>query len=195
MPAAERYCIADRLDRWVVNTAFDLFEKHPRLLNGFDMWSINLSAASLRNEDFVRFVAKKIDDTNIGAEKICFEVDESAALANLDKAKQFIEILEKRDCRLGLDDFGRGLSSLAYLRTLNVSYLKIDGAFIRNIVSDPIVLSMVKSISDFAHRLGKQTIAKFAYTDTIVHKLRNIGVDFAQGFALSLPVPLSKLSR
>ena len=129
----------------------------------------------------------RLQKSSVPAEKICFEITETAAISNLTDAGDFIKSLRDMGCSFALDDFGSGLSSFAYLKSLPVNYLKIDGLFVRDIASDPISYAMVKSINDIGKLMGMRTIAEFAESDAVIEKLREIGVDYAQGFGISRP--------
>ena len=190
LPAAERYNLSTKLDCWVVATAFEWLTAHPRHLDTLYLCSINLSGHSLGDQQFLSFVVRQFDEMNIPPQKICFEITETAAIANLSSATRFIKALKGRGCRFALDDFGSGLSSFAYLKKLPVDFLKIDGVFVQDIVNDPIGLAMVKSINDIGHVMGKQTIAEFVEDAPTLDKLREIGVDYAQGFGIGRPQPL-----
>ena len=193
LPAAEHYNLAVELDRWVIGHALRWFAVHPEHLERLDLCGINLSGHSLGNEEFLKFVIRQFDDTNIQPQKLCFEVTETAAIANLSSATHFIRVLKERGCQFSLDDFGSGLSSFAYLKHLPVDFLKIDGLFVKDIVDDPIDLAMVKSINDIGHAMGKKTIAEFVENRAILQKLRlrEIGVDFAQGYGIGRPRPMA----
>ncbi len=193
LPAAERYNLATKVDRWVVGTAFEWFSRHPDKLEHAFMCSINLSGNSLGDSEFLQYVIRQLENKNLPPEKICFEVTETAAISNLTNATNFIKALKKRGCRFALDDFGSGLSSFAYLKNLPVDFLKIDGMFVKDIVDDPVHLAMVKSINEMGHVMGKKTIAEFVENDGILGKLKEIGVDYAQGYGISLPRPLDEL--
>ncbi len=127
------------------------------------------------------------------AEKICFEITETAAITNLVSATRFITALKGWGCHFALDDFGSGLSSFAYLKQLAVDFLKIDGVFVKDVVDDPINLAMVKSINDIGKVMGKRTIAEFVENESILRKLREVGVDYAQGYRIGRPTPLERL--
>jgi len=122
--------------------------------------------------------------------RLCFEVTETAAIANLDNAMGFIGRLQALGCRFALDDFGSGLSSFAYLRQLPVNYLKIDGMFVREILANPVDLALVRSMNDLAHVLGKRTVAEYVDNAEVLEKLREVGVDYAQGYLFGRPRPL-----
>ena len=135
----------------------------------------------------------RLDGTNVPAEKLCFEITETAAITNLVSATRFITALKGWGCHFALDDFGSGLSSFAYLKQLAVDFLKIDGVFVKDVVNDPINLAMVKSINDIGKVMGKRTIAEFVENDGILEKLREVGVDYAQGYRVGRPKPLDRL--
>jgi EAL domain-containing protein (putative c-di-GMP-specific phosphodiesterase class I) len=125
--------------------------------------------------------------------KICFEITETAAIENLDAAVDFITSLKKLGCRFSLDDFGSGLSSFAYLKNLPVDYLKIDGSFVKNMDTDAVDCAMVSSIHQLGSLIGMETIAEFVENNEILKKLEEIGIDYAQGYGISRPVPLDSL--
>ncbi len=188
MSAAERYNLTTELDRWVISSALKWLASHPLYVRDLFLCSINLSGHSLGDQKFLEFVIQQFDQTGVSPAKICFEVTETAAIANLTTASRFFKALGNSGCRFALDDFGSGLSSFAYLRNLPVDFLKIDGAFVKDIVDDPIALAMVCSINDIGHVMGKQTIAEFVENEAILRKLKEIGVDFAQGHAVGPPM-------
>jgi diguanylate cyclase (GGDEF)-like protein/PAS domain S-box-containing protein len=194
LPAAERYNLVPKLDRWVVGSAFDWFARHREHLDKMLMCSINLSGSSLSDDGFLEFVVQKFRKHDLPPDKICFEITETAAIANLTYATRFINVLKSLGCRFALDDFGSGLSSFAYLKNLQVDYLKIDGMFVKDIVDDPIHQAMVKSINDMGHVMGKQTIAEFAESEAVLKMLQDIGVDYAQGYGLDQPRPLEEMA-
>lgn len=190
LPAAERYNLAARIDRWVVQAAFHDLKNRPDLLERLGMCSINLSAQSLGDESFLKLVSSLFKQTDLPASKICFEITETAAIANLTAATNFIDTMKKDGVRFALDDFGTGMSSFAYLKNLPVDFVKIDGVFVRDIVADEASHAMVKSINDIAHAMGKRTIAEFVESEAILQRLEAIGVDYVQGAHLGLPQPL-----
>lgn len=192
LPAAERYSLATKVDRWVVSTAFEWLSRHREQLERMLLCSINLSGSSLGDDEFLKFILAQFEKLNLPPEKICFEVTETAAIANLTTATYFIRALKQRGCPFALDDFGSGLSSFAYLKNLPVDYLKIDGMFVRDIVEDPIHLAMVKSINEMGRVMGKQIIAEFVESDAIRQKLEELGVNYAQGFGIGRPRPLEE---
>ncbi|OYT94080.1 MAG: diguanylate cyclase [Burkholderiales bacterium PBB3] len=187
MPAAERYHLATRIDRWVVSHAFDWLLAHQA---DIELCSINLSGQSLGDTPFMAFVLQSLGSSGVPADKLCFEITETAAIRNMHTATHFIDTLRQRGCKLSLDDFGSGLSSFAYLRTLPVDVLKIDGQFVKDMAQDPVSLAMVKSIHDIGCLMGKQTVAEFVENDAILELLHGIGVHYAQGYAVGYPQPL-----
>ena len=193
LPAAERYNMVSKLDSWVVNRALNALVKHPAFVNQINFISINLSGPSLADATFLKFVIKRLQESGVSAEKICFEITETAAISNLNKATTFISTLRGLGCRFALDDFGSGLSSFAYLKNLPVEFLKIDGMFVRDIVDDPIDHAMVKSINEIGQVMGMKTIAEFVESDEIKRMLQKIGVNYAQGFAIGKPQPFDQL--
>lgn len=192
LPSAERYNLAVGIDRWVVSTVCDWLLKHNGHLNDLQICSINLSGHSLSNEEFLHFLIKQCRRDSFPSERICFEITETVAIANMSKTMQFINELKNLGCKFALDDFGSGLSSFAYLKSLPVDYLKIDGFFVKDMAQDPIHYAMVKSINEVAKVMGKQTIAEFVETDEVYDLLCKLGVNYAQGYAISPPIPLEQ---
>ena len=191
LAAAEHYGISPRLDRWVIERFFKHLDDNPEETPALTRCSINISGLSLGNTGFHEFLLRQFEKSSVPPSKVCLEITETAAISNLTNAADFMRSLRAFGCSFALDDFGSGISSFAYLKTLPVNFLKIDGLFVRGIVSDPISYAMVKSIHDIGKLMGMQTIAESAESDEILQKLREIGVDFAQGFALSRPTPLA----
>ncbi len=193
LPAAERYNLISKIDRWVVENAFGLLADNPVFRKQIKFCSINLSGQSITENEFLEFIINQLDESGIGGEKICFEITETSAISNLSKAIKFISTLKGLECRFALDDFGRGLSSFAYLRNLPVDYLKIDGMFVKDIVDDPIDRAMVKSINEIGQVMGMQTIAEFVENDNIKGILNEIGVNYVQGYGIGKPLPFDEL--
>ncbi len=193
LPAAERYNLIERLDRWVIEKAFTLLAENPEFQKQICFISINLSGQSLANLAFLDFIRSKLEASGIIGEKVCFEITETAAISNLGTAIKFIITLKELGCRFALDDFGSGLSSFGYLKNLPVDYLKIDGIFVKDIVEDPIDRAMVKSINEIGQVMGMQTIAEFVEDDVIKGMLKEIGVNYAQGYGIGKPLPFDEL--
>lgn len=190
LPAAERYNLISRLDRWVVGNTLWWFKNHPGKLNKLWMCSINLSGKSLGDEEFLNEIIGYFFNLDIAPNKFCFEVTETAAIANLNHATRFIKSLAKLGCRFALDDFGSGLSSYAYLKNLPVDYIKIDGMFVKDLLSNPMHTALVKSINEVGHVMGKKTIAEYVENNEILEELEDMGVDYAQGFGIEKPALL-----
>ena len=187
LPAAERFGIAPKIDRWVIDEAFRQLVAHPTHLNELDACHINLSGRSFDQPDFADFVIERLQHYGLSGSKICFELTETAAMHNLADAQSFMERLKGSECRFALDDFGTGLSSFSYLRRLPVDYLKIDGVFVRDIVTDQTDLAMVRAINDIGKTLRKKTIAEFVENDDTLELLKEMGVDYVQGYGLHRP--------
>jgi diguanylate cyclase (GGDEF)-like protein/PAS domain S-box-containing protein len=185
LPAAERYHLMPQIDRWVINEAFKIISGKGAQFK--TVCAINLSGQSLSQEGFLDYVMNKIAQHGINTKQICFEITETAVITNLDKAQQFMKKLHAIGCRFSLDDFGSGLSSFAYLKNLDVDFLKIDGMFVKSIVNNKIDRAMVESINNVGHVMGLQTIAEFAENAEIIEILKEIGVDYAQGYGVEMP--------
>ena len=192
-PAADRYNLSSKLDRWVITTTFQWIVNHPAHLERLYLCVINLSGHSLNDETFLEFVDQQFKEVPIPPEKICFEITETVAIANLSRATTLIKVVKSKGCRFSLDDFGSGLSSFAYLKNLPVDFLKIDSVFVKNILDDPLDSAMVKSINEIGQVMGKQTIAEFVENEAIQEKLRETGVDYAQGYGIKRPRPIEEV--
>ena len=192
--AAERYKRMPDVDRWVIRNAFRwINDHHESLADSVDMFSINLSGRSMNDESFLGFLLEHIRESAVPVEKITFEVTETAGVANLTDAGGFIESVKETGCLFALDDFGTGMSSYAYLKNLPVDYLKIDGAFVKDMANTPSDYAVVKSICEIGHFMGKKVIAEFVENDEILAMLRELGVDYAQGYGIEKPCRLSDL--
>lgn len=192
LPAADRYNLMPTIDRWVVRTVFAAFSKigEEKLRGGFN---INLSGQTLGDEYFQQFLIEEMERNQVPAESICFEVTETAAISRLDSAVGFITDMRARGCRFALDDFGTGVSTFSYLRNLPLDYVKIDGSFVRDMVDDELMAAMVDSINQIVHVVGLKSVAEFVENDAILGQLRDLGVDYAQGYTISRPFPMSQL--
>lgn len=189
LPAAERYDLMQKIDRWVLRSTLSLMANRPNNdKQPFPYIAINLSGRSLSDEQFLSYVDEQFESFTVPASHICFEITETAAIANFVKARGFINAMKQRGCRFALDDFGSGMSSFGYLKSLSVDYIKIDGSFVRNINHDIVDLAMVESINRIGSLMEIETIAEFAESDEIIHKLNQIGVDYAQGYGVQHPV-------
>jgi diguanylate cyclase (GGDEF)-like protein/PAS domain S-box-containing protein len=192
IPAAERYNLMPTIDGWVISTIFEWLTD-ASIADIDATYNINLSGQSLNDESFLSFIIDQFQRANIPANKICFEITETAVVANLTNAVQFINTLKQLGFRFALDDFGSGWSSFAYLKNLPVDYLKIDGSFVRDMLDDPLDYIMVESINRIGHTMGIRTIAEFVENEDILEKLKEIGVDYVQGNSIDKPRPLSEL--
>lgn len=193
--AAERYNRMHALDRWVVSNVLRWMHANPKVVEKLDHLSINLSGHSLNDTTLLEFLFEHFQRYPVPRERICFEVTETAAIANLEDAADFIRELQGLGCRFSLDDFGSGLASYGHLKHLPVDYIKIDGSFIRDVADDPADLALVRSINEMGHLMGKRTIAEYVENDRIRECLRGIGVDFVQGYGVEEPRPLDSLSQ
>jgi diguanylate cyclase (GGDEF)-like protein/PAS domain S-box-containing protein len=185
--AAERYGITPSIDRWVIDSAFRWLVSEADERKRLSMCSINLSGQSLGDDKFLPYVIEQFHRSGIDGSKICFEITETAAIANFSQASRFIQALKELGCRFALDDFGTGLSSFGYLKHFPVDFLKIDGSFVKGVLHDPIDREMVRSINEIGHLTGKRTIAEWAENAEIIEVLRGLGVDYAQGYGVSQP--------
>ena len=193
-PAAERYDLAARLDRWVISGTLDWMLSLPDAEALPNLCAINLSGQSLGDETMLPFLVEQLRRPGIDPSRLCFELTETATIASLSRALVLINTLRTLGCRFALDDFGSGLSSFAYLKTLPVDYLKIDGLFVRNMLDDPLDFAMVRSINQVGQTMGMRTIAEYVESDAIRHALHGIGVDFVQGYAIGRPRPLYRVA-
>lgn len=193
IPAAERYGLAMQIDRWVVTHVFEWMVAQHQAMDRVHTIAINLSGKTVSDREFHRFVCELIDLGRVPANKISFEITETAAIGHLDLALEFFGMLRERGVRIALDDFGSGMSSMAYLKRLPVDYLKIDGQFVKDMANDAVDRAMVRSINEIAHLTGKLTIAEFVESADILLLLDELGVDFAQGYHIGKPKPIDEI--
>ncbi len=192
IPIAEKYNVMTEIDRWVFTHVLDWVVAHqhdyetPRLL-------INLSGLSFINEEFLSFVVEQLQTRDIDPERLAFEITETAAVDNMEKANVFIDRVRELGSRFALDDFGSGFSTFAYLKELPIDYLKIDGSLVKNLATDGIDREMVRAINEIGHTVGAQTIAEFVEDDQTLEYLKEMGVDYAQGYGLCKPQALTQL--
>jgi len=192
VPAAERYNLMPAIDRWVVREVISRYAVRERAAAAAarPIYGINLSACSLSDERLAEYVRGLLAEHRVPADMLCFEITETAAIANLGRAAQFMRELGRDGCLFALDDFGSGMSSFAYLKQLPVDFLKIDGSFIRTMVEDQVTRAMAEAINRVAHVMAIETVAECAESSSILALLRELGVDHAQGYALARPQPL-----
>jgi len=195
LPAAERFHLMPVVDRWVIHKAFQEMARMRKSTNDISIrrFNINLSGQSLSDPDLLDYIRAELAMAGISANDVCFEITETAAISNLNSASILIDELRKIGFRFALDDFGSGLSSFGYLKNLKVDYLKIDGTFIRDIVSDTADHAMVRSINQVAHVMGIQTVAEYIENIDISIIATGIGIDYGQGIFLAEVLPLDDL--
>ena len=190
IPAAERFQLGVGLDRHVVNLTLGWLEDRPDAAQQVDLCAINLTAASLVDEGFSNFLYERVRNSRLPAYKLCFEITETSAVRDLARAQGLISRMRALGCAFALDDFGTGFCSFNYLRTLDVDYFKIDGSFVHDLDTSPLSMAIIRSITDIAHVLKKQTIAEQTENDSVCAALRALGVDYAQGFGIHKPQPI-----
>lgn len=196
IPAAERYDLMKSIDRWVIRTVFNHLQKQHQdfnsttnILGDQEFYAINLSGASLNDNQFIKFLYQQFELYQIPPAMICFEITETLAIANIKKAVQLIQSFKGLGCSFALDDFGSGMSSFSYLKTLPIDYLKIDGCFVKEVLTDPVAREIVESIHRIGHVMQIKTIAEFVENDAILTEIKNIGIDYVQGYGIGKPQP------
>ena len=192
IPAAERFNVMCSIDNWVINNTLDIMQQ--QAYRNID-FSINLSGHSLGDNKFMENCIAQISASQINPDRICFEITETAMIANLNTAISAVNSLRKLGCKVALDDFGSGLSSFAYLKNLPVDFLKIDGSLIKDLDKDRINVTMVKSIIYIGHSMGLYTIAEYVENDAVLEILRDLHIDYVQGYGIGKPVPLADISK
>ncbi|MEM1143436.1 MAG: EAL domain-containing protein [Pseudomonadota bacterium] len=188
---AERYGLSVKLDRWVIKRAFHDIASARKVRDHSHRFALNLSGHSIDDESLLSFIIEQFKSSGLQPERICFEITETAAISDISGAKNFVQELKKLGCEFALDDFGSGHSSFLYLRDLPIDYLKIDGELVREIVDDPVSHSLVRTIADVARLMGRRSIAEFVENEEIRSAIADIGCDYAQGYLIGHPVPLS----
>lgn len=190
MQAAERYGVVTQIDRWVIGRVFSLLDTNKIALSSQDIIAINISAASLGSEGFVEFIESSLSKANFLSSCICFELTETAVVSKLSIARDFMLRLKRLECKFALDDFGSGMSSFSYLKNLPVDIVKIDGQFIRNLAQNPVDSAIVEAITTVAHKLKLKVVAEHVEDIALQTPLREIGVDYIQGYAIARPFVL-----
>jgi EAL domain-containing protein (putative c-di-GMP-specific phosphodiesterase class I) len=193
LPAVERYNLATRLDRWVVGEAVRQLGERPRASGRIDLWTVNVSGYTLADEEFFSFIAGRLRRWPALGHRLCIEITESAAARDPRQARRLTGNLRAVGCRIALDDFGSGFSSMGYLRQLEVDILKIFGSLVRSVPEDPLSEAMVRAVHEVARAAGLRTVAEFVESDDIRESIRRIGVDFGQGLALGAPQLLTEV--
>ncbi len=187
LPAAERYGLMPRIDRWVIDTALANFDHLHPAGDQLAMCSINLSASTLDEEGFTDFVLAAFDRHSVDPRRVMFEITETTAVRDLGQVSRLVAELRAIGCRIALDDFGAGMSSFGYLKTLGIDTIKIDGAFVLDIESDAVSHSIVRAVTEIGHQHGLDVIAEWVANAQQVEVLAKIGVDYAQGFGIHPP--------
>ena len=190
LPAAERYNLMPAIDRWVIKSVFARYRYLEIQLGTPLTCAINLSGTTLNSEGILEFIQEQARQHRLPPGSVCFEITETAAINNMRGAVQFMQTIRALGFHFALDDFGIGTSSLAYLKTLPVDYLKIDGSFVRNIAYDQVDRAMADTINRVGHIMGLQTVGEYAESPEAISALRSLGVDFAQGYGVARPRPL-----
>ncbi len=185
--SAERYNLMQDVDRYVIREVFEYACSGSDTRTPSSMLFINLSGTSLNDEDLVDYIRKQFNTFGLDPSRVCFEITETAAIANLQRVSIFISEIRKLGCRIALDDFGSGLSSFSYLKALPVDFLKIDGSFVRKMLQDPMDIAIVEAIHQLGSAAGIDTIAEFVEDIETMERLRSIGIDYAQGYAIAEP--------
>lgn len=191
LPAAERYNLSAKIDKWVVNQYLKWLSEHPEHLQELVRANVNLSGLSMGDKDLKLYFLNAFEKYGVPYEKVCFEITESQAIVKMDETLDFINTFRKLGCKFALDDFGIGFSSYEHLKKLPVDYVKIDGSFVRDILVDPIDMAMVCSMKDVAKAMGIWTVAEYVESTEIMVELGKIGVDYAQGYGVAKPKALS----
>jgi diguanylate cyclase (GGDEF)-like protein len=191
--AAEVYDRMQILDRWVISTLFRWLTDHPVEAQDLGGFSINLSGQSIGDSEMLEFILEQLKNTSFPLERIAFEITETATISQSEKAKEFIKAIQKEGCEFYLDDFGTGLSSFEYMKNYAVDCIKIDGCFIQHILESRTDQAMVRSITDIGHFMNKRVIAEFVENSEILQLLGEMGVDYAQGWGVGKPFPISDL--
>ena len=190
IPAAERFDIMSSVDRWVIGNTLSIMQNEQ--YHDID-FSVNLSGQSLSDLKFMQDCIYLINKSKVNPIRLCFEITETAMIENLSNAIRSVSTLRGLGCKIALDDFGSGLSSFAYLKNLPVDYLKIDGSLIKDIENDPVNITMVKSIIHIGQSMGLKTIAEYVENDITLNILRDLDIDYVQGYGIAQPVPIERI--
>lgn len=195
MPAAEKYNLSANIDRWVIASTLEWLAANSGDGSLPLTVFINITGQTIGSSEMLRFIIDKMDETGVAPESVVFEIAESTAITNITSATSFMLTLKGCGFRFSLDDFGSGLYSFTYLKKLPIDFLKIDGTFIRDVLSDPVDYAMVRSINELGQLLGKETIAEFVESLDVAEELRSIGIDYVQGHAYAKPLPLHEFTH
>ncbi|MGM0451357.1 MAG: EAL domain-containing protein [Pseudomonadota bacterium] len=195
LPVAETFGFMGEIDQWVIRTTLRTLSANPEWLENTAKCAINLAGTSLSNPELVAFVEQELRVTAVPAEKISFEITETEQIGNRAAAIQQVRALRTLGCSVSLDDFGTGLASFDYLRTFELDFVKIDGMFVRELLANQHDQSMVRAICEVARNMGLHTIAEFVEGEDLIEALRDLGVDYGQGFGIARPAPIQELFR
>src|SRR5690606_20088073 len=190
MAAAERYRLGPRLDRFVLDATLSWLAQHPEAAAQVEQCSINIGGTTLVDEDFGDYFAARLRRGPLRPEQLCLEITETSVVRDMTRASRFIGRVHDLGCHFALDDFGTGFCSFGYLRELDVDFLKIDGSFVRELDNGGLPEAVVRAITEIAHVLGKRAVAEQAETELQLQQLREIGVDYAQGYVFARPQPI-----
>ncbi|GEM_PF-1037869 len=194
LPAVERWNRSHEIDMWVVERTFEWIDANPASFEQTGGFAINLASSSLNNPEVLAYLHGKLGRAGFSVDKITFELTETSTIDNYQAAREFIRQIRRYGCHFSVDDLGSGYSSFAHLKNLRTDSIKIDGIFVQECDRNSTDLAMVKSMNDIGHALGLKTVAEFVETPEVLARMREIGVDYVQGFALHKPVPLCQLS-
>lgn len=192
--AVERLRRVNEVDQWVVNSIFQWIRDNPEKLERISGFSINLSGQSVNSKGFLNFLTAQLGRGDIPGHKLIFEITESAAIDSFTHAEQFIRQVRRYGCKFALDDFGIGFSSFSYLKNLKVDYLKIDGSFVKDMSRSEVDVALVSSMHETSRFLGIKTVAEAVEDQETLDILKNIGVDYAQGYFTGRPMPIDQLA-
>ncbi|NOQ87453.1 MAG: EAL domain-containing protein, partial [Gammaproteobacteria bacterium] len=193
IPAAERYNLMHLIDRKIIFETFSFIHKYSDKDENITQYSINLSGNTIDDKDIVEYIIDTADKFEVDKRLICFEITETSAIKNLHRTKNLIKDLKAHGFKFALDDFGSGLSSFQYLKNLHVDFLKIDGSFVSDMINNNIDHAMVAAINEVGHIMGIKTIAEFVENEQIIKKLRDINVDYGQGYGIEQPKPIKEI--
>jgi len=192
IPTAERYHLMPKIDKWIISNTLQYFRKTRSERKNWDMFSINLSAQTIRENNIIEWISEEIDSSGVPASMICFDIAENSAIENKDLTIELIKNLKSKGCRFALDDFGAGISSFGYLNQFPVHYIKIDGSLVKEIISNPAGFAVLQAINNIAHVVNIKTMAEHVESEQILEGIKELGIDYAQGFAIDQPIPFLK---
>jgi len=195
LPSAERFGLVKQIDLWVLENSIKMLSDMCQSTGcDFPSVSINVSGATVMSREYIKTLKRLLTDYSVDPSKLCLELTETVAVSNLTRAKAFIDQLREIGCCFALDDFGMGMSSLAYLKELPMDYLKIDASFVKDIAEDEVNAAIVSSVKQVSDVLGLKTIAEGVESEDQAEHLREVGIDYLQGFLLRRPVPFEEFS-